>query len=45
VITKEFELYSLKKENITIAIKISITDQIVIYGYENGGIVKNITGD
>lgn len=45
MIAKEFELYSSKKENIIIVITISVTDQIVIYGYENGEIVKNITGD
>lgn len=41
----QFELYSLKKENLTIAITISITNQIIIYGYENGETVKNITGN
>ncbi|KIC61833.1 hypothetical protein RM51_15795 [Chryseobacterium taiwanense] len=43
--TTKFELYSLKKDNLTISITVSITDHIVIYGYENGEIVKNITGD
>ncbi len=45
MITKKFELYSLKKENLTISITVSISNQIIIYGCENGRTVKNITGD